>query len=67
MNGPLLLVIVLLSATKQEKSLQRRYNEYVKYQAVTEALILPPVNPTTGQSRSEATFSVSDGMRWKVR
>jgi len=60
------IFLQFILATKQEKNVQRRYNEFVTFQAVTETLVLPPVSPTIGQSRSEATFSVSDGMRWKV-
>ena len=55
-------------ATKQEKLLQKRYAEFLKYPAVTKAITLPLVLPSThGQSKSELTFSVSDGMKWKVR
>lgn len=56
------------AATKQEKLLQKRYAEFLKYPAVTKAITLPLVLPSThGQSKSELTFSVSDGMKWKVR
>lgn len=55
-------------ATKQEKLLQKRYAEFLKYPAFTKAITLPLVLPSThGQSKSELTFSVSDGMKWKVR
>ena len=55
-------------ATKQEKLLQKRYAEFLKYPAVTKAITLPVILPSThGQSKSELTFSVSDGMKWKVR
>jgi len=52
--------------TKQEKLLQKRYAEFLKYPAVTKAITLPLMLPSThGQSKSELTFSVSDGMKWK--
>ena len=61
-------VYLILKATKQEKLLQKRYAEFLKYPAVTKTIILPHVVPTAhGQSKSELTFSVSDGMKWKVR
>lgn len=57
---------VKLPPTKQEKLLQKRYAEFLKYPAVTKTIILPHVVPTAhGQSKSELTFSVSDGMKWK--
>ncbi|XP_032242631.2 uncharacterized protein LOC116620845 isoform X2 [Nematostella vectensis] len=58
---------VKLPPTKHEKALHKRYQEFVKYQTVTDTLVLPPVAPTHGQSKTEVSFSVSDGMRWKER
>ena len=56
-----------LTATKQEKLLQKRYAEFLKYPAVTKTIILPHVLPSVhGQYKSEMSFSVSDGMKWKV-
>ena len=55
------------TATKQEKLLQKRYAEFLKYPAVTKTIILPHVLPSAhGQYKSEMSFSVSDGMKWKV-
>ena len=55
-------------ATKHEKLLQKRYAEFLKYPAVTKTITLPMLLPTGhGQSKSELSFSVSDGMKWKVR
>ena len=55
------------SATKQEKLLQKRYAEFLKYPAVTKTLTLPLLVPSVhGQSKSELSFSVADGMKWKV-
>jgi len=57
---------VKLPPTKQEKLLQKRYAEFLKYPAVTKAITLPLLLPSAhGQSKSELTFSVSDGMKWK--
>jgi len=57
---------VKLPPTKQEKLLQKRYAEFLKYPAVTKTIVLPQVHPPShGQSKSELTFSVSDGMKWK--
>ncbi|CAH3180537.1 unnamed protein product [Porites lobata] len=57
---------VKLPPTKQEKLLQKRYAEFLKYPAVTKTIILPNVPPSThGQLKSELSFSVSDGMKWK--
>lgn len=58
---------LLFSATKQEKLLQKRYAEFLKYPAVTKTITLPLLVPSVhGQSKSELSFSVSDGMKWKV-
>lgn len=57
---------VKLPPTKQEKLLQKRYAEFLKYPAVTKTITLPLLVPSVhGQSKSELSFSVSDGMKWK--
>lgn len=57
---------VKLPPTRQEKLLQKRYTEFLKYPAVTKTIVLPLAIPTAhGQSKSELSFSVSDGMKWK--
>lgn len=57
---------VKLPPTKQEKLLQKRYAEFLKYPAVTKTLTLPLLVPSVhGQSKSELSFSVADGMKWK--
>lgn len=57
---------IKLPPTRQEKLLQKRYAEFLKYPAVTKTIVLPHVFPTAhGQSKTELSFSVSDGMKWK--